>query len=345
MPRSLSTHTRSLARAVATAMTAIATLALIAPTSHANDGVFGGEGAHPMPMETSAVRMADEIVTLTLDPKARAWKVHTSFIFENTTDEAVTLTVGFPFQATEGMADDEDGPGEPIVWDFETRVRDEVVEARRGETSVNPGHPDLVYAYAYLSEVTFAPGERVHIENTYQHGVAVNREGVAFASYVLQTGATWKGGRIGHARLSVEVPSWRWALCPPDHADVGPPARPAGFATSPRHGAPGFEVHWSLADHAPREDLFVCLVDLDAYASMRFATGLSDTPLDGLDADSRERLRDTVYALRGRPFADADQRAHFEGKWWYRPDPTFTEARLSDEERAFVAKVSAGGDR
>jgi len=324
-------------------------LALTTAPAAANDGVFGGTGVHPMPMKTSAVRMVDEIVTLRLDPDKHAWNVRCSFIFENTTDEAVTLTIGFPFPThfDEHMeiAKPRDAKplrvNEPLVWDFATTVRGAPVRARHGKVEVNPDQPDMEYDVAYLWEVTFAPRERVHIVNTYRHGVSAVVGGMHFANYVLKTGSTWQGGRIGHARLSVEVPSDRYVLCPPEELGSQPAATPAGFVVSPRHGGPGLEVHWSLSDHRPDEDLAVCFMNIDQYAMMHFHTQLADQDLTKLDAEGLRLLRNTVYALRGYTFKDPKLAAHFARHWWYRPDPSFKPDRLTREEREFVAEIRA----
>ncbi len=323
-------------------------LTLVAPAAHANDGVFGGKGIHPMPLSTDAVRMADEIVTLRLDPTQDAWNVHCSFIFENTTDAPVTLKIGFPFP-TAGMEGDTAAPkgenelreGQPMVWDFATTVRGKKVKAKRGKAAVNPARPDMRYDFAYYWEVTFAPRERVRIVNTYRHGVSAVVGGFVEAFYVVKTGTTWKGGKIGHARLRVQVPSDRYVLCVKDAPDVSTVARPSGWVESPLHGEPGFEVHWSESNFAPTEDVFVCIRDLDNYAMMHFYTRLADLDLDTLDGAALRLTRNTIYALHGYAFGDEALRTHFAKQWWYRPDPGFSPKRFSKDEREFVAAIRA----
>lgn len=320
----------------------------VASGALANDGAFGGSGVHPMPLNNTDVRMVDEIVTLRLDPAADAWQVRCSFIFENTSDEAVKVTIGFPFPVVDADMEyvlpkgvKRPKPSEPLVWDFTTEVRGQRVKARRGETAVNPDKPDMVYGFAYLWDVTFAPGERVHIVNTYRHGVSAVVGGLKFANYVVRSGTTWKGGAIGHARLSVEVPTDRWIPCPDSETGDEGFARPAGAAVSPLHGEPGFAVHWSIPNFAPTEDVQVCFMDLDGYRQMHFHTQMTDVDLDSLDAAGLRLLRNTIYALHGHRFEDAALRAHFAAQWWYRPDPTFTPKRLSREERELIQEIQA----
>lgn len=326
----------------------LAATALLAPTAEANDGVFGGAGVHPIPLNSDDVRMLDEIVRLRLNPKDRAWEVSASFIFENTSSEPVTLTLGFPFPAVHSEHDEVGLPdgvtkpaqGEPLVFDFTTTVRGEPVDARRSPTGLNDDRPDLRYSFAWLWDVTFAPNERVHVVNTYRHGISATNFGGASAMYVLKTGSTWKDGRIGHARLSVEVPSARHVLCPPDQ-DLydGSPISPEGAHISPNHGEPGFTLHWSLANHEPSADLYVCLVDVDHYASMHFYTQIADTNPRKLRRDARADLKHTLEALRGKPFTDPALRERFANTWWYAPDPAFSPARFTNDERALWSKL------
>lgn len=320
----------------------------VAPGALANDGAFGGSGVHPMPLDNTDVRMVDEIVTLRLDPAADAWNVRCSFVFENTSDEAVKVTIGFPFPVADEHMEYVTPKGvkapkgsEPLVWDFTTEVRGKRVKARRGETAVNPDKPDMVYDFAYLWDVTFAPGERVHIVNTYRHGVSVVVGGLKFADYVVRSGTTWKGGEIGHARLSVEVPNDRWIPCPESETGEKGFARPPGAVVSPLHGEPGFAVHWSLANFAPTEDVHVCFLDLNVYRKVHFHTQLTDVDLDTLDAAGLRLMRNTIYALHGHVFSDAELRAHFASQWWYRPDPTFSPKRLDREERELIQAIQA----
>jgi hypothetical protein len=297
-------------------------------------------------MSTSAVKMVDEKVQLRMDLPKRAWEVDCSFVFENTTGAPVKLQVGFPFPAMNSQNGDvakpTDAPelrdAEPMVWDFKTWVRGKPVTARKSKTGVSPDQPALEYEYAFLWDVEFAPFERVHIRNTYRHGISAQVGGMEWAEYVLMTGSTWAGGTIGHARLSVVVESSRHVLCPANDGAFDAP-KPAGSVLSPNHGAPGFELHWSLHDHRPETNLTVCLQNLDSYAQMHFATELQEMDLTGKTLAELERLRNEPYALHGYPFKDEALAAYFSTKWWYKPDPSFSPKRLSKEELAFVARV------
>lgn len=51
--------------------------------------------------------------------------------------------------------------------------------------------------------------------------------------------------------------------------------------------------------------------------------------------------RNEVFARHGRVFQDPRLRAYFAARTWYRPDPRYTDARLSRVESANVAKIAA----
>lgn len=318
--------------------------------ARANDSAYGGNGTHPMPLVTRDVRMAAEHVVLTFNRARRAWEVTCDFTFENVTDEAVKLTIGFPFPVyNEGRGDvatpDSDPmlqSGQPLVWGFRTLVDGKPVEVRQTRTLNNPAHPEASYEFAYLWETTLAPRATVAIRNSYRHGESAAVDATTWAQYVLKTGRLWAGGKIGRSRLEVVVPGRRHVLCPPHMSGSGGHAvRPAGAVTEV--GPAGLALRWDLKDFAPTEDLGVCLVDLDRYAYPAFAE-LSSRDLGRLDAAALRRLRNEVYALHGYVFKSEDLRDYFSEQWWYRPDPGYTPRRLTREQRELVRRVKAEED-
>ncbi len=69
--------------------------------------------------------------------------------------------------------------------------------------------------------------------------------------------------------------------------------------------------------------------------------------LDGLFAEDLRVLRNEIYARHGRVFQNAGLRKYFSGLPWYKPDPSYDEASLSEIERANtetikLAEKSAG---
>ena len=77
---------------------------------------------------------------------------------------------------------------------------------------------------------------------------------------------------------------------------------------------------------------------------------LSEKPLppallQGLSADDARKLRNEIYARRGKTFQDPWLRGYFESQPWYKPDPKFREARLTPTERANAAAIRAYEER
>ncbi len=334
--------------AVFAASSCLAALAL-GPAALANDGVYGGSGVHPMPLTTSDVRMVEEHVVLRYDRSRAAWDVTCDFTFENTSKAPVTLTVGFPFPTV--SEDEEEGgntatpagkpeakPGRPLVWDFVTLVGGKKVAVRETKTLTNTDIPDVNYTFAYIWEVTFKPGERVEIRNTYTHGENAVSDGTVYANYVLKTGTLWKGGKIGRSRLEVHMPGARHTLCSGDRLHEPTAFTPAGGkVTTDRKG---LSILWDLKDFAPSQDISVCYVDLDAVASRLFWE-MQETDLSKLSLDELRALRNRVYAIRGYVFKKKDMADLFAREWWYRPNPDYSASSLSTDEHAFVAKIQA----
>lgn len=321
------------------------TLAL-APTARANDGVYGGSGTLPMPLTTTEVAMVEEHVVLRWDAKLRAWNVTCDFVFENTSAEPVALTVGFPFPVVDRDGGDVSAPegqpapapDRPLVWNFRTQVDGRAVRAREARTITNPALPDVSYDFAYLWDITFPPKRRVAVRNTYQHGISAVADGTQWAAYALKTGSLWKGGRIGRSRIEVIVNHPRLALCPPDYGGGAGRVLPAGGVA--RRTAKGVEVAWDLTDFEPKDDVSVCLMDLDVYAQMAFWE-LEQGDLSTMDRAALRLARNSVYAAHGYRFRDRDLAAHFAQQWWYRPNPKFKASKLSPEERALIARIKA----
>lgn len=184
----------------------VAAITLIAGTVSANDGVFGGAGGSVAPLMETRVSMVSEDIVMEVadrpDPWPEQWHVEAKYVFENRSDEPVTLQVGFPELPCMGDCP-EDNPY--TFRGLETTVRGEPVKHRIGK--VKRG---LKWQHAYgrihLFDVTFAPHEQVVIAHTYNHNLSASVDGKQ-ADYVTTTGAYWNGP-IGRATFTVRAP-WR----------------------------------------------------------------------------------------------------------------------------------------
>jgi hypothetical protein len=55
-------------------------------------------------------------------------------------------------------------------------------------------------------------------------------------------------------------------------------------------------------------------------------------------------LRNTIYARRGRPFKSKVLQAHFKAMSWYREDPSYTDARLTANDKRNIALIRSVED-
>jgi hypothetical protein len=68
-------------------------------------------------------------------------------------------------------------------------------------------------------------------------------------------------------------------------------------------------------------------------------TAIGDDYLGDLFAEDLRVLRNEIYARHGRVFKDADLQKYFAAQPWYKPDPTFTDDKLSEIEIGNLAKI------
>jgi len=118
-----------------------------------------------------------------------------------------------------------------------------------------------------------------------------------------------------------------------------------------RHGRP-FETPWiaqyfanqpwysprkaySDAELSPIEKANIALITTrEETLHQQLATKLLTTAdLVGLAPDDARRLRNEIYARRGRRFKDPQLQRYFAGFAWYRPTGSFRESQLTETER------------
>lgn len=49
--------------------------------------------------------------------------------------------------------------------------------------------------------------------------------------------------------------------------------------------------------------------------------------------------RNTIFALHGRAFKSKDLQAYFKSKSWYKVDPSYTDERLTKEDRDLISLI------
>lgn len=70
------------------------------------------------------------------------------------------------------------------------------------------------------------------------------------------------------------------------------------------------------------------------------ATRLTEPMLDRVSVADLRILRNEIYALHGRPFATPWLAQHFRAAPWYKERPQYSDAELSDVERANIALIT-----
>ena len=327
----------------------------------ANDTAFGGHASRPYPITSEAVEMVREQVTLKLVGHDR-WEVRCRFLFRNATDRPVALRMGFPFAGNRGEGDlavprglKAPPEGRPLVWRFRATVRGKPVATKLRR--LDDRRRSLGLDWAHIWPVRLGPGQKVRVDNSYVLGVT--QTSMAFlteVSYLLRTGANWRGGRIGRSRLVVTADR---PFLPCDGqavrarmlgrtfqrgrvlAGFARPAEPAGFriVRAGKRG-PARRIEWDLRSFAPTKDLRACLVPASLHVLWL------DYQLDSIDERKLDpaQLRLLInyhFAKHGKAFRSRDLRRYFGKRWWYRPDPRFTSARLSKGDWAKVKHLRA----
>lgn len=320
----------------------------------ANDTAFGGSGVAPMPIGQADVEMVSEHIIIKgadigNERGEGRWDVSCDYTFKNAGDKAVKITMGFPFPVNDGESPvsipsgKKAGTGGPLVYDFKVSVDGQPVKVRKAKIASNP-EAGQYYDRAYLWDMAFKPGETVKIHHDYATGVTWDVMGYSRASYVLKTGANWKGGKIGRAHLEV-IPNERVKLC----SDIEKQAdylkaKPAGMKVV--GSGVNRKFVWELTNFKPTEDLDICLQTAKNYAMRQVLFpvvmyGDVDVQLAKLSPQELRVLRNTVFARHGRRFRDGKLQTHFEKQWWYEPNPNYTDAMLTDEDKRIVKQIAA----
>lgn len=76
-----------------------------------------------------------------------------------------------------------------------------------------------------------------------------------------------------------------------------------------------------------------------AEAKVVRGTPLAESDLTTLSLDELRRLRNAVYARHGRTFDAAELQRYFESRPWYKPRYDYTEAELTETDRANIKLI------
>lgn len=315
-------------------------LFLLPTVASANDTAWGGTPGNLFPIQTSEVQMVEEHVILQQNSKENSWDVSVEFSFKNISDKPVELVMGFPFYVVDEESDFAQPKGskplkanDPVVWNFSNTVDGVSTKFKKQEVKLNEKHPDLYYQWAYVWPMKFKAGQTIKVVNKFRQGITADSSGHIIPNYILMTGGMWHGGKIGRSQIDIlgdegSIP------CGPGDGVITPP----GYRWDKTEAGPA--LRWDLKDFAPKTDVEGCFLSRNHFRNMKMYE-LEETKLESLSLAELRVLRNTVFALHGYTFKDADLQKHFEKESYYYPRKSFKQSDLSKEEKAFVNKVLA----
>ncbi len=349
-------------------------LALSIPaTASANDVTFTDQGGELIPVSNDQIRLMDENVTiegwvgsnksLIHEEHLDGWRITLTLRFKNESKEQQRVQMGFPLPKRRPFKPDyrdfldlpvlsfppkDREPNNWLIYDFETKVKGEPISARdvklKSEIPVDMLAPSVD---AKIFEVTFNPGEEIEVSHRYLLGVDGNPWGIHYARFWLSNGAQWKDRRIGHLHIEAQ-PNLRFIACNEDERfkDLKS-SRPAGFTFE--GSGRDRKVIWDFKDHAPTENLELCIIDPLAHYHLMapFTNGYRDatfyTPeqLDAMPVKDLRILRNEIYAHYGYSFHSPDLIAHFSKQWWYQPNPKYDPRKLPQPDLLNIQAIKA----
>lgn len=334
----------------------IAALALFTAPAHANDGAFYGQGATVFPVLDETIALESEVLAIEQGGPAVGyyvdhWKVEVTYRFRNTADRYVEVQMGFPewCESTPESMDRAEGSPCPgwTIRDFTVQI-----DGKRGpKTRVKAAAPgegplaDMAYGRVYTFPVRFGPGEVKTVRHTYEHATSLTSPWCSDLTYILRTGALWKGP-IG--RLDITVRTHADFASPPYATEwlQGTDGRPKPTITADPAG--GQTLRWHAEAIEPAHDLSLTFCEPKAMIARSEAIAevraLDEAALAAMDAERLRVLRNTVYAAYGYTFRSPELRAHFERQPWYRARADFDPKwlRPADVERvALIKKLEA----
>lgn len=344
---------------------ALLAILLIQRVALANDSSFGGSGADLVPIEEKRIRMVSEDIIATF---IGDWSVTAAYVFENPTNETISLQMGFPEPK---CVEDLDCHVDRAFKDLETTVRDVPVKLRKGKLSLSKLSP--VLGKVWLYDVTFEPRERIKIWHSYRVGGTWSLSGGYDLVYVTRTGAQW-GAPIESAKFRFRLPVWMKSL---QHAKW---AKPTDIHIVRTAKDAYTEVVFEQQQWTPKSDLWVAF-ELDGMMEQEWR--LPESPVAGIEpcgltsdttaidawnatqerpdttaalaktwsqqsAASLQTCTNNVFARYGRKFENDRYNRYFYGsKGWspgappykpYAPNPAYSTRVLTDVDWA-VLKV------
>lgn len=183
-------------------------------TAYADDATLGGTGITVFPISDTEVEMEEEIIDIVVRDDCSY--VTCQFFFHNT-GSSTNLLVGFPTQYP-GVYESQDELDEEMEDDyydemyvtqlnwFRTFVNGERVRVtvKKGLKPEGNNTDELYFPQWYTWRMHFNADERVKVVNKYWMQNSSGGEDSEWISYILRSGATWKGP-IGKITVRIQL--------------------------------------------------------------------------------------------------------------------------------------------
>jgi hypothetical protein len=337
------------------------------------------KGNTVIPVQNNKVRMVSEEVTMVpaedQNEINNVVKVNAKFVFENLTDQQISMKMGFPFYSS--------GPKGFKAW----------VQGKSVNVGKRPmgGKGEIVLQNEksgftldiYIWDISFLGREKkdVNVEYFGGWGNQLSSNDYYFI-YVVETGALWSDS-IGKADFYLTLSKDAMRMLRDPRMKLQ--ASPSGYIQK------GDRIEWHFQDWEPKENLGVVIVDkssssqTSAEHSRMFKEGIVVTSkeeqppvpdavyrcagyfktkqhYDGnrryyktdelqrwyddrfSDQDTMPQLcikalRNEIYARHGRIFTTAEMKQIFEPAPWYKPRTAFKDSELNEVEKKNVELI------
>lgn len=232
-------------------------VSLFPMTVSADDGTLGGTGITVFPIFDTEVEMEEEIIDIVV--RDGCSYVTCQFFFHNT-GESTDLLVGFPTQYPGGYESQEALDTEMAEEYFDEMYVTQLnwfrtfVDGERVRVSVKKGlvpegnnTEELYFPQWYTWRMHFAANERIKVVNKYWMENSFGGESTEWISYILRSGATWKGP-IGKITVRMQLEDY-------DLSDTSFPGMP------PTYIEENGTIVWEAEDLEPLDDADVWTID------------------------------------------------------------------------------------
>lgn len=321
-------------------------LSLLLPlASLANDTSVGVQSGQVMPIKSSTLRLLREDLHISLSPEKVI--VEVAFRLQNEGKDA-KVQLGFPYySASDSLYEDDNS--RPDVYDFRCAVdgASTVCSDEKGP-NLDPKGTGAGFKFTRwkMWSVPFKAGQIRTISHRYRGDLGSSVAGrfdppsVSFFDYILTTGRNWKGP-IQEFHLVITPTG---GMRPSDIYGVSLPGlKPDGDS-----------FRLDLSNFTPHQELFISLLnDFERHPLKSPANwinpgfklksskevlphsdsrALTEADLKGRSARDLTLMRNEIYARKGRPFQDPELRKYFSSQQWYKPNPQYTDANLTEIE-------------